>query len=83
MPVDQAQLAAMLKTAGKKKGGKGKKGRKIGRSKKHPAAQRYLYDRRWIENKAKRMRRHLKRYPDDKQAQGLLNTYLDNHREIK
>lgn len=81
MPIDKAQIAALLKSTSKKK--KGKKGRKIGRSKRHPAAQRYLFDRRWLTNKVRRMRRYIRQFPNDFQAASLLNTFLDNHRELK
>ncbi len=62
---------------GKKNRKKGKKGRKIGRSKRHPAAQRYLGEKRWIRNRVRRIERHLKRYPDDKQAQRALSAARD------
>lgn len=36
----------------------GKKGRKIGRSQRHPAAKRYTGEKRWLVNSVKRQRRH-------------------------
>lgn len=39
----------------------GKKGRKIGRSQRHPAAKRYTGEKRWEVNARKRVARHLKR----------------------
>jgi hypothetical protein len=64
-------LQALGITKGKKK--KGKKGRKIGRYSKHPSSVRYRSERRWERNKVRRLRRHLKAYPDDLQAKGLLS----------
>lgn len=69
----QAQIASIMGKAGSgKKGGKGKKGRKIGRSKRHPAAQRYLAEKRWEKNKLKKVRRHVQRFPEDMQAERAL-----------
>jgi hypothetical protein len=59
----------VIKGASKKKG---KKGRKIGRYAKHPSSMRYKAERRWEKNKVRRMRRHLKTYPSDLQAERLL-----------
>ncbi len=38
----------------------GKRGRKIGRNKRKPAAQRYLAQRRWEKNKARRAARRFR-----------------------
>lgn len=67
-----AQIDAILSKSGKKKQ-KGKKNRKIGRYSKHPSSMRYKGERRWETNKVKRMKRHLKRFPDDGQACSLLS----------
>lgn len=48
----------------------GKKGRKIGRNAKY--CERYRIEGREIKNKRRRLRRHLKRYPDDAQAMRAL-----------
>ncbi len=45
--------------AGARKGGK--KGRKIGRQRKHPSHMRYTAQKRWIENKEHRTKRNLKK----------------------
>lgn len=66
-----AAVDSIVKKAGGRK--KGKKGRKIGRYSKHPSSMRYKGERRWVVNKAKRMRRHLKGHPNDAQARGLLD----------
>lgn len=47
-----------------KKGGK--KGRKIGRMKKKPAYQRYLLENRRARNKAKKLFKYLKKFPNYK-----------------
>lgn len=52
---------------------KGKKGRKIGRYGKHPSSLRYKGERRWEKNKVRRMRRHVKHFPNDLQAARLLS----------
>jgi ribosomal protein S15P/S13E len=65
-----AAVSAVIKKAGGRK--KGKKGRKIGRYSKHPSSMRYKGEKRWLVNKAKRIRRHLKNHPDDAQARGAL-----------
>ncbi|HEX6972594.1 MAG TPA: hypothetical protein VF234_10290 [Limnochordia bacterium] len=67
---DTAIDALLKKAGGKKK--KGKKGRKIGRSAKHPAFQRYKSERRWESNKVRWVMRHLRRFPADLQARGWL-----------
>lgn len=64
-------LLALAKKGTRKKG---KKGRKIGRSKRHPAAQRYTAERRWEKNKRRRMQRHLRHYPNDSQARRLIES---------
>jgi len=46
----------------------GKKGRKIGRSKRRPGHTRYNNEKRWIGNKIKKLKKHLKKYPKDKIA---------------
>lgn len=65
---------AQLASKGKKGRKKGKKGRKIGRYAKHPSSVRYRNERRWERNKARRMVRHVKKYPADLQARGLYQT---------
>lgn len=66
MPDALQQLAK--KGSGKKKG---KKGRKIGRGKRHQSSLRYTAEKRWIKNKRLRMLRHIKRQRLDMQARGL------------
>jgi ribosomal protein S15P/S13E len=66
-----AQIDAVIGKSNKSRK-KGKKGRKIGRYSKHPSSQRYKAERRWLTNKEKRIKRHLKRFPNDKQAQRAL-----------
>lgn len=62
--------AVLKKTgAGRKKG---KKGRKIGRYTKHQASMRYKAERRWLTNRLRRIKRHLRRFPSDLQARGVL-----------
>lgn len=71
-----------------KKGGskKGKKGRKIGRSKRSPAHARYNAEGRRASNKIKKVKRHLRRVnakqpkggKPDKQAEAALKRLLDN-----
>jgi hypothetical protein len=51
----------MAKTEGRGKGGK----RKIGRSFKSPAHQRYTAESRWVKNRRKKIARHIKRHPND------------------
>ncbi len=68
-----AAIDAVLKKAGSKSKKKGKKGRKIGRYSKHPSSMRYKGERRWEKNKVRRMRRHLKHFPNDLQARDLLS----------
>jgi ribosomal protein S15P/S13E len=70
-----AQVDAIL-SKGKKKS-KGKKGRKIGRYSKHPSSQRYKSERRWLTNKVKRIEKHTKRFPNDKQSLAALRR-IDN-----
>ncbi len=53
--------------SGAKKGGKN---RKYGRNKRF--CDRYKIEGRETKNRARKMSRHLKKYPDDKQAEGLL-----------
>jgi ribosomal protein S15P/S13E len=68
-------VAEILALTGKKSTRKkGKKGRKIGRCKRHPAAARYTGEKRWTTNRIKRIRRHLKKYPNDVQAKAALET---------
>jgi ribosomal protein S15P/S13E len=67
-----AQVDSLLK-GGKKNRKKGKKGRKIGRYSKHPSSQRYKNEKRWLSNRVKRIERHLKRFPHDKQARRALD----------
>lgn len=51
---------------------KEKKGRKFGRNRKSPAAKMYLMVKRADTNKQKRIKRHLKRCPNDAQAMAAL-----------
>ena len=44
-----------------KKGGK--KHRKYGRQTKKPAQKRYTHERRWIKNKARKIRAYMRRHP--------------------
>lgn len=46
----------------------GKKNRKHGRQKRRPAYKRYNAEARWITNKMRKLRRHMRRYIRDKQA---------------
>lgn len=64
-------VKALLKKAGSGKK-KGKKGRKIGRTAKHPAFQRYKAERRRETNKVRWVMRHLKRFPSDLQTREWL-----------
>jgi len=42
----------------------GKKGRKIGRNARKPSHKRYVAERRWIKNKARRIARMMRRHPN-------------------
>jgi hypothetical protein len=42
----------------------GKKNRKHGRQKKKPAQKRYTAERRWIKNKAKKIRKYMRTHPN-------------------
>lgn len=61
---------------------KGKKGRKIGRMKRKPAYMRYLAENRRAKNKARRIARYMKRFPNWKpnnlseELLGYLNMFL-------
>lgn len=51
----------------------GRKNRKHGRqAERSPAMARYRAEERWVKNRARRIRRHLKRFPDDRQARHAL-----------
>jgi hypothetical protein len=67
-----AEISKLIGGGKGKKKQKGKKNRKIGRYAKHPSSMRYKGERRWLRNKVRRMTRHLKRHPGDRQAQALL-----------
>ncbi len=67
----QAVNDVLQKIGGKKKG-KGKKGRKIGRSARHPSSQRYKAEQRWKTNRVKRIMKHVKAQPGDDQAREIL-----------
>jgi len=68
-----AQVDAILGKSKKKGGSKSGGGaRKIGRNAASPAAKRYKSEMRWVSNKIKRVKRHLKRYPEDGQARGWM-----------
>jgi hypothetical protein len=64
--------ATVLQQIGGKKKGKGKKGRKIGRYSKHPSSMRYRAERRWEDNRIKRIMKHIKAQPNDNQAREIL-----------
>lgn len=66
-----AQIDAIVKKGKSRK--KGKKGRKIGRYGKHPSSQRYKAEKRWLKNRLRRIERHLRKYPNDKQARAALD----------
>lgn len=70
------EIDALISKGKKKKGGSKSGGgaRKVGRSKRHPSTARYTADRRWEKNKIRRVKRHLKYQPNDRQAQGWLET---------
>jgi len=42
--------------------GKGKKGRKIGRTKRKPCQQRYTQSRRWIQNKKRKAQKYANKF---------------------
>lgn len=42
----------------------GKKNRKHGNKKKKPAQKRYTAERRWISNKARRIRKYMRQHPN-------------------
>ena len=47
----------------------GKKGaKKIGRNLRKPACARYRNEMRWVKNKIKKLKRHLKKHPNDRVA---------------
>lgn len=69
-----AQVDAILSKS-KKKGGGSKSGggaRKIGWYGRSKSCQRYRSEMRWVSNKVKRVKRHLKDFPEDQQAAGWL-----------
>ncbi len=45
---------------------------KAGRQKNRPYQKRYSDERRWVRNKRRKIRRHLKRYQNDRQAERAL-----------
>lgn len=53
----------------------GKKNRKHGRNKAkaNQSTKRYTAERRWETNKIKRMKRHIKKYPEDKKCAKILS----------
>jgi hypothetical protein len=51
-----------------KKQGKGRKGRKIGHWASKPTHKRYVAERRWILNKARKFLKHLRKHPKDIQS---------------
>lgn len=59
--------------AGQKAKG-GKKNRKLGRKK--AGCEKYRREDRETKNRARKMARHIKKYPGDKQADGLLKKLL-------
>jgi hypothetical protein len=59
---------------------KGKKGRKIGRMKNKPAYKRYLAEDRRTKNKARRIARYMKKFPNWKPNN--LSDKLSNYVEI-
>lgn len=63
-----AQVDAAIQKGNKKKKKEGKKNRKLGRYARHLSSMRYKAEKRWIRNRVRRIERHLKRYPNDKQA---------------
>jgi len=57
---------------GSSTGGKG--ARKIGRNMRKPSCARYRNELRWLKNKARKLKRHLKRHPTDQAAIRALKT---------
>ena len=47
--------------------------RKIGRCKKKPCQMRYTNEMRWIKNKLRKIDKHLRKYPLDKQARNAIS----------
>lgn len=74
----KSQVESVLAAAGVKKGKKGggkKSGgmRKYGReAKRHASAQRYTAEERWVTNRLRRIRRHVKRHPGALDARAIL-----------
>lgn len=69
-----------LRAAGIKGTGSGKKSggeKKYGRERKHAASARYTASRRWEENQLRRVRRHARRLPADRQAREWLAKHND------
>ena len=66
-------LDLLIKKGGRKKG---KKGRKIGRGKRHLSSLRYTREERWRSNKKRRMGRHMRHFPLDLQAARLFALLL-------
>lgn len=50
----------------------GKKNRKFNHNRNKPANKRYLAESRWEKNKKRRVSRHLRRFPGDRQAARVL-----------
>lgn len=73
----EAQLDAILGKT-KKKQGKGKKNRKIGRYSKSPSCARYRSEKRWLTNKERKLKKHVKRQPGDVQARSALVSLFDS-----
>ena len=53
----------------------GKKGRKVGRAKRNGQNARYINERRQPKSHLRRIKKHLKRFPDDLVAQKMKERY--------
>lgn len=51
-----------------------KKSANSGKQRNKPSQKRYTSEKRWERNRVRRMKRHLRNYPNDQQAASLLAT---------
>lgn len=58
---------------------RGKKNRKFGRAARRPGHTRYLNENRWLKNKLKRLKRQVKKFPNDLVAAVALKRLLRSY----
>ncbi len=72
------QIDGILRKSGNKGKDKGGGAHKYGRQLKSPAMARYRSEERWALNQQRRVRRHLRRLPGDRQARAWLAEHGDS-----